>query len=409
MTSYLPEDCTESPAITSVTTVLPHGLTLRKRATIELKHHLCLEKPFRVRILYYSGLPTCDKGYQLLADLNQETMCAVDGEMEFRVERNCIRILCLGFSKYCIIQEGLFYISVRIYAPLAFAEGESEGNVVASLSCQCDEVTKKIDEDQRKLAGEPRECKDFQNDSISVDSTEKVELSVDPPKDSSALYSVDGNSSYTIRARALKSLIGQGHMNYVTRSFFLIKRTEDFSKYVKINFSYKALEKTGSVDGSFSIYPKIWQPMPRTPFSNGRSETHKGPIQRKVQDKAINAVVRQTAGDSLDEVVSSEEQLSVARKIGGKWRHVGEVLGPDPKFTPNELEDFAERGGNRDRALAMLNTWAEKYHKNATRRMLILALKKENQNALISDVFNCDPDSVTAQPPLPPLQYFRHK
>ena len=308
-------------------------------------------------------------------------------------------------GKYCIIKEGRFFISVRIYVPLAFTEGESKGNVFASLSCQCYEVTKKIDEDQRKLAGEPRECKDFQNVSISVDSTEKVELSVDPPQGSSAVYSVSGSSSYTIPAIALKSLIGQGHMNYITRSFFLIKRTEDFSKYIKINFSYKALEKTGSVYGS-SIYLIIWQPMPRKliPFSNGRSETHSEPIQREVQDKAIIAAsASQTAGDRLNEVVSSEERLSVARKIGGKWRHVGEVLGPDPKFTPNELDDFEEKDSNRDRAQAMLNRWAQKKHKKATRRMLILALKKENQNALISDVFNCDPDSVTAQPPLLPL------
>ena len=386
VSSYWPEDYIETPpAIICVTTVLPHGLMLRKKAAIELRHHLCLEKPFRVRILYHSGLPTCDEGYQLLADLNRGTPSFVDGETEFKVERNCIRILCRGFSKYCVIQEGYFYISVRIYAPLAFTEGESEGSVVASLSCQCDEVTKKIDEDQRNLAGEPKECKGFQNDSINVDSTEKVELSVDPPKDSPVLYSVDGDLSYSIRARALESLIGEGHMNYITRSFFLIKRTEDSSKYVKMNFYYKTFDTTGCAEGQFPLYLVIWRPMPR-PL------THR--------NKAANA------GNWLDEVVPPEERLSVAKNIGRYWRHVGEALGPEPKFEPTELDDFEEKDSNRDRARAMLNRWAQKKHKKATRRMLILALKKENQNALISDVFNCDPDSVTAQPPLPPLQYF---
>ena len=102
-------------------------------------------------------------------------------------------------------------------------------------------------------------------------------------------------------------------------------------------------------------------------------------------------------GSYLNGKVSSDELRSVAKKIGHHWRHVGGALGPDPKFTFIELDDFEAKGRDRDRAQAMLTTWAEKHHKNATRRMLILALKEESQNALISDVFQCDdPDSVTA-------------
>ena len=103
-------------------------------------------------------------------------------------------------------------------------------------------------------------------------------------------------------------------------------------------------------------------------------------------------------------MVSPDELRSVAKRIGRYWRHVGETLGPEPKFTPIELDDFETKGSNRDQAQAMLNTWAEKHHKNATRRMLILALKEENQNALISDVFGYDSASGTAQSP-PPLHH----
>ena len=178
--SYLPEDHTASPAVACITKILPHGLKLGRKSVIELRHHLCLENPFRIRVFYHSGFST-DERYQLLADLNQETLCVVDGETEVVVKRNYIRILCLGFSEYCTIQEGLFYIALRIYGPLAFREGELEGSVVASISCQCSEVTKKIDQDQRALAGEPRECKELHADCIDIDTTKKVELSVGLP------------------------------------------------------------------------------------------------------------------------------------------------------------------------------------------------------------------------------------
>ena len=69
--------------------------------------------------------------------------------------------------------------------------------------------------------------------------------------------------------------------------------------------------------------------------------------------------------------------------------------------TPIELDDFEAKGNDRDRAQAMLTTWADKHHKNAAKRMLILALTKENQIALISDVFGYDSASGAAQSSLP--------
>ena len=286
-------------------------------------------------------------------------------------------------GKYCIIKEGHFFISVRIYVPLAFTEGESKGNVVASLSCQCDEVTKRMDKYQRKLAGEPRECKSFQNDSISVDSMDEVELSVDPPQGTSALYSVSGKLSYSIPATALKLLIGEEHMKCsITRSFFLERM--DSSKTISVNFTFQK-KLTGSTV-PFCIV--MWRPMPRPGnlmlLSNGRPETHNEPIQRELQDRGMMM---------LDRVTSKDERIALAKKIRAKWRHVGEALG----LEDDELDGFAEKKDDRDRAQAMLDAWAQKKHKNATRKMLILALKKEGYGKVISDVFDCDPDSI--QPP----------
>ena len=95
-------------------------------------------------------------------------------------------------------------------------------------------------------------------------------------------------------------------------------------------------------------------------------------------------------GSSLDDVVSAEEGMAVASEIRANWRHVGKALGPDPKFKSGDLDGFGEKENNRDRAQAMLDAWAQKHHKKATRRQLILALKKEGYGRLISDVFKCD-------------------
>ena len=294
---------------------------------------------------------------------------------------------CLGFSEYCTVQEGCFGISLRIYAPLAFNEGESEGNVVAALSCQCTEATKKIDKEQMELTGEPRECNDSHSDSISVDSIEKVELFVGLPKDGSALYSVSGNPRYVIPAKRLKSLYGQDHAKAITRRFFL-QLSKDSSERVRVNIIYTTFNKseTGCIEEEpFPLHTVIRRP------------TRRPENLYCVSDKEVTASMSRTAGNWLDEVTSPDERFSVAKEIGrkSKWRHVGETLGPDPKFTAGELNVFEEEKNNsRDRAQTMLDAWAEKKDKKATRRMLILALKEEGYGALISRVFRCDSDSI---------------
>ena len=96
----------------------------------------------------------------------------------------------------------------------------------------------------------------------------------------------------------------------------------------------------------------------------------------------------------LNKVTSKEARRAVAQEIRAKWRHVGEVLGPDPKFKASDLDGFGEKENNRDRAQAMLDAWAEKHHEKATKRMLILALKVEDYGAVIREIFKCNPDDV---------------
>ncbi|XP_065827250.1 uncharacterized protein [Oscarella lobularis] len=104
--------------------------------------------------------------------------------------------------------------------------------------------------------------------------------------------------------------------------------------------------------------------------------------------------VDQAHGLDLSGVVSKKERRAVAQRIRANWRSVGEVLGPDPTFEDHELDGFGEKESKRDRAQAMLDAWARKHHKRATRRMLILALKEESYGDVIVKVFKCDPVNV---------------
>ena len=129
------------------------------------------------------------------------------------------------------------------------------------------------------------------------------------------------------------------------------------------------------------------------------------PVSRSHRVRALLPNARCTddvLGSFIDEMVTKDELWDVAKEIRAKWRHVGEALGPDPKFRASDLDGFEEKKNNRDRAQAMLDAWAQKHHKRATRRVLIFALKEEEgYGTLIREVFKCDPDSVTLQPLLP--------
>ena len=106
------------------------------------------------------------------------------------------------------------------------------------------------------------------------------------------------------------------------------------------------------------------------------------------------AILHSALGLDLNGVTSKEERRAVAKKIRDNWKHVGEVLGPNPKFKDDELKGFGEEENNRSRAQAMLDAWAERRHEKATKRMLILALKEEDYGTVIREIFKCNPDDV---------------
>ncbi|XP_065833961.1 uncharacterized protein [Oscarella lobularis] len=162
-----------------------------------------------------------------------------------------------------------------------------------------------------------------------------------------------------------------------------VKKIEDSSALLKSLASMK----------DFSMETLMW-----TLLTDGASQLNEDELHcMKLWFGAAPRMISLPEFDQADDLnggVSKEERRVVANKIRAKWRRVGEVLGPDPKFEDDELDGFGEKENNRDRAQAMLDAWAQKHYKRATRRMLILALKKEGYGALISVVFECDPDSV---------------
>ena len=89
----------------------------------------------------------------------------------------------------------------------------------------------------------------------------------------------------------------------------------------------------------------------------------------------------------LDEKVTREERIEAAKRIAMEWRRIGQILEPEPRFESYELDGFGEKSNNRDRAQAMLDKWADKYHTRATRRHLIAAMKREGLTSQVHEIF----------------------
>ena len=71
--------------------------------------------------------------------------------------------------------------------------------------------------------------------------------------------------------------------------------------------------------------------------------------------------------------MASKERFRAAQRIRAKWRNVGRILEPEP-FEHNEIYAFGEKGNDSDRAaVEMLEAWANKFGKKATRRHFINA------------------------------------
>ena len=130
--------------------------------------------------------------------------------------------------------------------------------------------------------------------------------------------------------------------------------------------------------------------------SSGSARRKTASTERRADEKPLDDHMSRT--DRLEGVVTRVERIEVAKRIQRHWRHIGEALGPDPKFARHDLDGFEEMKNNRDRAQVMLDVWSERNYVKATRRMLILALREEEYGQLIRDVFMCDPDDVSPFP-----------
>ncbi|XP_065839615.1 death-associated protein kinase 1-like [Oscarella lobularis] len=76
----------------------------------------------------------------------------------------------------------------------------------------------------------------------------------------------------------------------------------------------------------------------------------------------------------LDNPPTALEQFRAAERIQPVWRRIGKILGPEP-FQFYQLHAFEEKRNDQDRALDMLDAWANKFGKRATRRHFITAMK----------------------------------
>ena len=76
----------------------------------------------------------------------------------------------------------------------------------------------------------------------------------------------------------------------------------------------------------------------------------------------------------LDNPPTALELFRAAERIQPVWRRIGKILGPEP-FQFYQLHAFEEKRNDQDRALDMLDAWANKFGKRATRRHFITAMK----------------------------------
>ena len=76
----------------------------------------------------------------------------------------------------------------------------------------------------------------------------------------------------------------------------------------------------------------------------------------------------------LDTPMAPQERFRAAQRIQPKWRSIGRILGPEP-FKDFEIYAFGEKRSDNDGALQMLDAWANKSGKTATRRHFLNAVK----------------------------------
>ena len=75
----------------------------------------------------------------------------------------------------------------------------------------------------------------------------------------------------------------------------------------------------------------------------------------------------------LDKPMTLRERFRAAQRTQPKWRSIGRILGPEP-FEHFEIHAFGEQRNDVDRAVEMLDAWADKFGMRATRRHFINAV-----------------------------------
>ncbi|XP_065835879.1 uncharacterized protein [Oscarella lobularis] len=91
--------------------------------------------------------------------------------------------------------------------------------------------------------------------------------------------------------------------------------------------------------------------------------------------------------DYLDGPVTSHERFEAAERIQPIWKQIGRVLGPEP-FKHYELHAFGEKANDRERALEMLEAWAMKFGRRATRGQLIDAMMRFDYSTEVAEIFS---------------------
>ncbi|XP_065831509.1 uncharacterized protein [Oscarella lobularis] len=88
-----------------------------------------------------------------------------------------------------------------------------------------------------------------------------------------------------------------------------------------------------------------------------------------------------------EDPMTALERFQAAKRIQPVWNRVGRVLGPEP-FEDFEMHAFGEKRNDHDRALDMLDAWANKFGRGATRRQFIAAARDVGYSNAVASIFS---------------------
>ncbi|XP_065846027.1 uncharacterized protein [Oscarella lobularis] len=355
LSSYFPEEPSSSSAVMSITEVLPHGLTLRERSTIRIKHHICLDKPYRVRVLYQSGT-NLHEPYRLIADLCPGYSSTIDSEREIKVTEDFVEISCCGFCRICLVKEGYFSLSVRVYSPIRLRQSKRE-SVCVTVSCQCRDVTKEIDEE---LRGQGMVLRNLFSAGFNVDILEKIHICLLEGDG----YKIQGTNCHDIESGLLRNLIGEDHYKKESRHFHLQLATD---AAVDIPFELRKFGKKTKDTGKIvdTVYVEMICHEPSQAPHQLSPIVHNRPSLPQIND--------------------------LAYELGDKWKDLAYNLKPGP-FSHSDVVRIKAKSPRdlRGQSQSMLDAWVRKYGSKATIPVLCKALIKAELRHQAERVFTKD-------------------